>query len=241
MGRFIKTVTGALIAANAAMFVVFHICVALFGNSAAEWFGMSAPAPWPWVWTPLTYMFTETSLWNLLFNLLWIYFFGRVFMEVGTGRQMLTAYFCGGLAGACAYAVAAACGAGGGLLFGSSAAALGVVTCAAVRVPRMRLMLMFFGAVEFRWIAAVAVGLSLLSFAAGNIGGGVAHIGGAAGGAIAALIIRRQNRFRIHWPDARTTPREKTLDELLDKVKRSGYASLNSDERRQLLDYSRKL
>lgn len=240
MGRFIKTAFGALLAVNVAMFVIFHVVVACCGAEAARWFALTGPDPAPWLWTPLTYMFTQDSPMELLFNLLWLYLFNSVFMESGTDRQMLTAYLCGGLMGAAAFLAASAAGAGGGLLLGSSAAALAVVVCAAVRTPRMRLCLMFFGAVEFRWIAAIAVGLSMLAFASGNPGGGFAHVGGALGGICAALYIRRKSRFRIVRPRAAAS-REKTLDELLDKVKRSGYASLNADERRQLLDYSKRL
>lgn len=224
-----------LMAGNVAMFALAHLLLWLCGAGAAVWLGVQ-PEVWPYVWTPLTYMFTDLSAWNLLFNLLWLWLFGRMFMEVGTERQLLTAYACGGLGGAVGFIIAAQCGLCGGLLFGASAAALGVVTCAACRVPRMRLVLMFFGAVEFRWIAGIAVALSLLSFASGNAGGGFAHIGGALGGVAASQIVRRQMRFRL-----RRVSRKKTLDELLDKVKRSGYASLSKAERQQLIEYSNNL
>ena len=242
MGRFIKTSIGALLAANVAMFVAFHILVAIFGDGVALWFGVTAPNPLPWFWTPLTYMFTQNSAWDLIFGMLWLYFFGKVFMEVGSERQLLTAYFAGGICGAVAYVAASACGVeSGSLLFGSSAAALGVITCAACRAPKMRLVLMFFGAVEFRWIAAVAIGLSLMSFASGNIGGGVAHVGGVIGGIIAWRIIRKCSRFRFVMPRNVDSSSNKSLDDLLDKVKRSGYASLTVEERRELFEYSKKL
>lgn len=242
MDRFIKSATGALIAANIAAFVLFHVCVAGFGGQAVGWFGLLSAMPWPEVWTPLSYMFTQDSLWNLLFNMLWLYMFCRIFMETARqDSQLLTAYLCGGLGGAIFFLAASAAGLCGGMLFGASASSLAVIVCAAMRVPRMRFMLLFFGMVELRWIAAVSVGLSMLSFASGNPGGGFAHIGGAAGGVAAALILRRKVRLRILRPGELNTPKPKTLDELLDKVRRSGYASLNHDERRQLMDYSKRL
>lgn len=231
MARCIKY----LLLANVAGFALVHILVWAFGAGAAAWLGASASV-WPWVWTPLTYMFTDISAWNLIFNMLWLWLFGKVFMEVGTERQLLVAYVCGGLCGAMTFVAAGLCGLCGGLLFGASAAALGVVVCAAMRVPRMGLYLMFFGAVEFRWIAIVAVGLSLLSFASGNPGGGFAHIGGALGGVVAWQMVRRSLRFTV-----RRVNRRKSLDELLDKVKRSGYASLSKEERRQLIEYSNNI
>lgn len=231
MARCIKY----LLIANAAMFAILHMVIWICGSDALTWFGVT-PAVWPYLWTPFTYMFADLSVWNLLFNMLWLWLFGKIFMEVGTDAQLLVAYVCGGLCGAMAFVGAALCGLCGGMLFGASAASLAVVVCAALRVPRMRLYLMFLGAVEFRWIAAIAVALSLLAFASGNFGGGFAHIGGMLGGVVAWQIVRRQMRFRV-----RRVNRKKTLDQLLDKVRRSGYASLTKEERQQLIDYSNNL
>lgn len=237
MGRFIKTTTGALILANVAMFVVFAITAAACGGlKAALLFGVTAN-PWPMPWTLLTYMFTDNSLLNLLFNCLWLWLFSRMFLEVDSERRLLWCYMAGGIGGALFFLGGAWLGIGGGILFGASAAILGILSYAAVRVPYMRINLMFFGPVKFMWIGIIAVGLSLLSFASGNIGGGLAHIGGALAGALYALVLRsRRGKFRIIRPTEK-----KTLDELLDKVRRSGYSSLNADERKQLLDYSKKL
>lgn len=242
MGHFIKTSLGALLSINVVMFVLFHIAVAIWGNEAVQWFGVSAPNPMPWIWSFVSYMFTQASLWDLMFGLLWIYFFGRLFLEIGTDRQLLVSYIVGGLCGAIAYLIGSVCGFHHGLiLIGSSAAALSIVTCAALRAPYMRLHLMFFGAVEYRWIAIVAIVVSLLSFATGNTGGAIAHIGGVIGGMLAWRIIRRKMKFRISKPYIKKPNSSKTLDELLDKVKRSGYASLTAEERRQLLEYSKSL
>lgn len=237
MDRFIKSTTGALLLVNVAMFVIFHAVAALCGGpDAAKWFTVSA-TPWPLPWTVVTYMFTHDSAMNLLFNCLWLWLFSRMFLEIGSGRQMLVCYLIGGLGGAMLFMAAAWIGFGGGILLGASAAILGIVSYAAVRVPYMRVNLMFLGPVQFKWIGIIAVGLSLLTFASGNYGGGMAHIGGALGGALYALALRRRRgRFRIIRPTEK-----KTLDELLDKVKRSGYSSLTADERKQLSDYSKNL
>lgn len=237
MGRFIKTTTGALMLANVAMFLVFAIVAAACGGlKAAPFFGVTA-SPLPMPWTLLTYMFTDDSLLNLLFNCLWLWLFSRMFLEIDSERRLLWCYLAGGIGGALLFLFGAWLGIGGGILFGASASILGILGYAAVRVPYMRINLMFFGPVKFMWIGIIAVGLSLLSFTAGNTGGGMAHVGGALAGALYALAMRRRSgKFRIIRP-----AEKKTLDELLDKVRRSGYASLNADERKQLLDYSKKL
>lgn len=237
MGRFIKSTTGALLLVNVAMFVVFHAIAAICGGlDAAMWFGVSA-TPWLTPWTVVTYMFTDNSAMNLLFNCLWLWLFSRMFLEIGSERQLLASYLIGGLGGALLFLASAWVGFGGGILLGASAAILGIVSYAAVRVPYMRVNLMLLGPVQFKWIGIIAVGLSLLTFASGNFGGGMAHIGGALGGALYALTLRRRRgKFRIVRPSEK-----KTLDELLDKVKRSGYSSLTTAERKQLSDYSKNL
>lgn len=236
MARFIKTAVGALITANVAMFAILKLVV-ISGVGSAAWLGVS-PGLWPWIWTPLTYMVTNTGFLDLLFNCLWLWLFSTMLLEIGSERQLLLSYLFGGLAGAGLFLAGAAMGLCGGILFGASGAVLGVMSFAVVRVPYMRLNLMFFGAVKFMWIGIIAAALSLLPLLTGDYAAGLAHLGGIIGGAGYALSLklRRKTRFRIMRPGEK-----KTLDELLDKVRRSGYASLNADERRQLLEYSNKL
>lgn len=237
MGRFIKSAVGGLIATNALMFLLLHVAIAIWGAPAADWFGVRASGPW--LWTPLTYMFTNASVWDLLFNMLWLWLFSRIMLEFTSGGRLVAAYVIGGLAGAATYLVAALAGLCGGVLFGASAAVIAIVVYGAVRVPYLKLNLMFFGAVSVKAIAIVTVALSMISFVAGNSGGGFAHLGGAVGGAVFALVDKRRRRFRIVKPTK--DKGGKSLDELLDKVRQSGYASLTADERRQLLDYSKRL
>lgn len=116
MGRFIKTTFGFLLTANVALTLLLFLLVGAGNTAAVRWLGVSAPGFLPWVWTPLTYMFTQDSVLNLLFNLLWLYVFNRVFMEVGTQRQMLLAYLCGGLCGAAAFLLASLAGLSSGIL-----------------------------------------------------------------------------------------------------------------------------
>lgn len=234
MVRFIKTSAGALIAANVVMFITLALITALKGNPA--WLGLSMPI-WPHVWTIITYMLTNTGVLDLLFNCLWLCLFSTMLLEIGTERQLLFSYLFGGLGGAALFLAGCALGICGGLLFGASATVLGVVCFAAVRVPYMRLNLMFFGPVKFLWIAIIAAVLSLLPLISGDYASGLAHLGGILGGTIYALVLKFcRPKFKII-----SRGEKKTLDQLLDKVKRSGYASLTSDERKQLLEYSNKL
>lgn len=236
MARFIKSATCALMLTNVAMYVLFVAAMALAGAGAASWFGFD----WsnPKIWTPLTCIFTQTSPLELLFNMLWLWCFSRLFLEVATGRRMVVAYLVGGLCGVAMFVVGAAVGLAGGTLFGASAAVLGIICCAGSLAPRMRVNLMFFGAVEMRWIAVVSAAISLISFASGNVGGALAHAGGCLGGLAVGL---RYRRLRISRRSLIKPEEATTLDQLLDKVRRSGYSSLSPTERQRLFDISKKL
>lgn len=230
--RYIKW----LLIANVVMFAVLVLACMAGGPEAASWI-VIGPKFWFKPWTLLTYMFADSGALNTLFNCLWLWFFGRMALEIGSGRQLLAAYIAGGLGGAAIFIAGASMGWCPYPLMGASAAILGVVCYAASRVPYMRVNLMFIGAVSFKVIALIAVGLSMLVFIEGNIGGGLAHIGGALAGMGYALWLgKRRNPIR-----SVREANKKSLDELLDKVHRSGYKSLTADERHQLLDYSRKL
>lgn len=226
-----------LMLANVAVYVAFVVTFIVCRESAESFFGLEWPLHKPW--TVVSYMFTQSSALNLLFNLLWLWCLSRLFLEVSTRRRLLVAYLVGGLGGALFFVIGAAAGLCHGTLFGSSAAVLGIISSAATLAPRMSFRLMFFGAVEMRWIAIVAVTLSLLTFASGNVGGALAH----AGGSLAGLALGYRWRFHRFSRRSFIIPDKEadTLNSLLDKVKRSGYDSLTPSERKQLDEISKKL
>ena len=51
-------------------------------------------------WTLISYMFAQYDLLHIVFNMLWLYWFGTMFRMVGTSRQLLVLYLYGGIAGA---------------------------------------------------------------------------------------------------------------------------------------------
>ncbi len=145
-------------------------------------------------WTLLTYMFVHhpTGVFHILFNMLWLYWMGRILREFAGDRTVWAAYLFGGLAGGAAFltAINVFPGFSGlrGTLHGASAGVNGVLVAAAVLVPNYPLQLLFFGMVRLKWLALVLVLMDLILISGGNPGGMVAHVGGAAmGGALIAL------------------------------------------------------
>ena len=147
-------------------------------------------------WTLLSYMFVHEQFWHLLFNMLWLYWFGRIFLQYFSGRTLGSLYILGGFAGAFLYIVAFNTvpyfvGMGHSWMIGASAAVMAVVMGAAFYRPNVQLNLLLIGQVRIVYIAIGVFLIDFLSLGSGvNEGGHVAHIGGA----IAGYIFARQYR-----------------------------------------------
>lgn len=146
-------------------------------------------------WTIVTYMFAQYDLMHIVFNLLWLYWFGTLFMMTATPRQLLALYLLGGLGGGLLF-IAAYCGLPMfayhfGMLIGSSASVIAIVTATAILMPDFRMNLLFIGSVSLKWIAIITIFLVLIGVTGNNAGGEIAHIGGVAVGALYAMRLMR--------------------------------------------------
>ena len=148
-------------------------------------------------WTLFTYMFMHGGLFHLLWNMLALYVFGKIFLNFYSIRHFIGVYLWGGLFGALFFVAAynlfpyfspmkhsAA-------LVGASAAVLAIVVAAAVRSPEYRIRLLFIGSVKLSTFALVTVAISFLLLASDNAGGNFAHIGGAFIGWLLASLLGR--------------------------------------------------
>ena len=57
-------------------------------------------------WTLITYMFMHAGAWHLLGNMLWLYWFGRLFLYFFSAKHLRGLYIVGGLMGGLLYIVA---------------------------------------------------------------------------------------------------------------------------------------
>jgi len=148
-------------------------------------------------WTLVTYMFAHYGFFHILFNMLWLYWLGRIFMEFFSPKQLTGLYLLGGLGGALLFLLSA------NLLpyftsqgvvhylLGASASVVAIVVATAVFVPDYKIALLLLGEVPIKWIAIVTVLISIVGLdGGGNMGGNLAHIGGAIVGAWFALSIK---------------------------------------------------
>ncbi len=144
-------------------------------------------------WTVLTYMFVHSSFLHILFNLLVLYWFGKMFLQYLSQRQLFGVYLLGGLAGALVFIVAYniipvfAVVKNVAFAIGASASIMAIVFAIAVLVPNLPVRLAFIGQMKLKYLAMIIVAIDLLSIPFGNAGGHFAHLGGALMGAIFAI------------------------------------------------------
>ena len=136
-------------------------------------------------WTLITYMFTHKDVWHILFNMLWLYWFGRIFLEHLDGRKLVAIYLLGGICGAMVYILSfnifpAFSGiVADSVAIGASASVMAVVIAIASYVPDYTVQLFLFGRMKIKYMAlAIFVLTSIMDFSV-NSGGKLAHIGGA--------------------------------------------------------------
>lgn len=228
-------------------------------------------------WSIVTYMFTHYDVLHILFNMLWLYWFGRLFLNFFDTRKLFGVYLLGGIFGAVLFMAAYnlfpyyANAASYSYLMGASASVMAVVFGVSFYAKDEEVTLFLVGRIKIFYLALFTLLLDLLSITSGNAGGHLAHIGGALFGIwfasrmrvgkdltrpINRLIDQLANLFAPRKPKMRVTYKNKRnmdyeynarkqqdmaqLDAILDKLKRSGYQSLTTEEKKQLFDASKK-
>lgn len=147
-------------------------------------------------WSLVTYMFLHANFMHILWNMLALYVFGKIFLEFYSTRHFIGVYFLGGITGGLFFVIAYNIFPyfenilNSSYLVGASASILAVVTATAVRSPNYTVNLFLIGAVRLSKLAIVTVLLSFLFlFSSGNAGGNFAHIGGAVAGWLFAYML----------------------------------------------------
>ena len=148
-------------------------------------------------WTAFTYMFLHEGFLHILFNLLWLYWFGLVFVQELGLKKLLSTYLVGGLAGGLLFVLFYNVFPvfdqvqGSAIALGASASVMAVVVASATYRPDRRMHLMFVGPVKIGYIAlAMFILTSMVDFSV-NTGGKIAHIGGALSGFLFAYYYRQ--------------------------------------------------
>jgi len=178
---------------NIGVFIAINI-ISLFFTDAAEY--VSVPGDFQTLlyrpWTLITYMFVHEGFMHLLMNMLWLWWFGKMFLTYFNDKQMAAVYLLGGFAGAffhlgINYLLPVGQQA---MILGASAAVMSVVFAVVAYKPDFVIHLIFIGPVKLKYVGMVALFLDIIGLA-GNLKGGIiasdgvahiAHLGGSAFG-----------------------------------------------------------
>ena len=217
-------------------------------------------------WSIITYMFLHSNVFHLLFNMLMLYYGGILFSQYMGKSKLIRTYFASGIAGGLLFMIAwnifPAFSQSSAVVVGASAAVLGVFVAVATYIPNYTINLFLIGNTKLKYVAVALVILDLFSISKGNAGGHFAHIGGALYGFL-SIYLPRQIHFKK--PDRvfkkviknkkktthqrplsdeeynkRRAAEQKKIDEILDKISKSGYDKLSKEEKEFLFKSSQK-
>ncbi|MDC3399745.1 rhomboid family intramembrane serine protease [Schleiferiaceae bacterium] len=148
-------------------------------------------------WTILTYMFTHFGFRHILFNMIILYFSGKMLMEYLGERRMLSLYIYGGIGGGILYIILYNISPvlTSGSMVGASAGVIAILVAGALYMPNMPVRLWGIFEVKYWMLAAGLVLLDVLNLTSENAGGHIAHLGGA----IVAFFFIRSMRAGNEW------------------------------------------
>lgn len=229
----------------------------------------SNPADLLWKpWSLITYAFLHSGFWHIFYNMLMLFFAGRVFLTFFTQKQLFGLYLLSailaGLVFMLGYNTLPMLAGLSTKMVGASAAIMALLIAAATYAPYYQVRLLLIGNVKLWHIALVFVVLDLINASVENTGGHLAHLAGALFGFVYIKLLqngtdlskvvtvvidfftglftpRKKAPFKKVHRNAVQTPRtpspktkditQKQIDDILDKISKSGYDSLTAEEK----------
>lgn len=219
-------------------------------------------------WSIITYSFAHIDLMHILFNMFTLYWFGDILMNYTSSKKIIPLYLLGGIVGAlfamlCIEFIPALSVFKGTPMVGASAGITAIITACAVLIPNFRLNVFLIGEIKLVYVAVFTIFISFLNVAMySNVGGNLAHLGGALMGYLFILQYRKgrdlskginavlEGLGKLFSRSSKTTMKvaykrsvsdaeynyskkveQQKIDEILDKISRSGYDSLSKAER----------
>jgi membrane associated rhomboid family serine protease len=230
-------------------------------NIIIQWFSLNSDFDFfiTKPWTIISYGFLHADFIHILFNSIMLYYFGNLFIQYFTQKQLLTFFLLGTLAGGFIFLL--------GYsyipylsnqivpLVGASAGVSAIIIGIATYMPNYQLKLRLIGFVKLWHIAAFYIFLDVLQLSGNNTGGHLAHLGGALFGYLYVKQARKKNsniwdKFASFFStkkrplktvykskktrsnkQANTTYKQQKINVILDKISKSGYDTLSKEEK----------
>jgi membrane associated rhomboid family serine protease len=202
------------------------------------------------IWRVITYQFLHAGPGHVIFNMLMLYFFGPTLESLWSSKRFLKFYLICGAMGGFVYPILfySPVPMAPSILVGASGAIFGMIAAMAILFPRVKVYVFGVIPVPMAVLACIMVMVSAYTLLGGeNVGGELAHLGGLAAGAVYVLWQPWVQKTRTKMNDGRwekkiTHERElyASVDEILDKVHKSGMKSLTRKEKQILKQATEK-
>lgn len=239
-----------LIAVNVLVFIVDGLLKALMDFHISNWFLL----PKDFVefigqpWSLVTYSFFHAGFAHIFWNMIMLYFASRIFLNLFDSQRFLNVYFLGvifgGLVFLLSYNVFPALLHTNTALIGASAGVTAVLIFVCAYIPNQEVRVLFFN-VKLWYIGAFFVLVDLIQIPyGGNIGGRLAHLGGALLGYVYARQLFKGNDIGSGFTNFRNAianlfkPREKKspLKTVYKKNSADSKAAYDKQARQRKID-----
>jgi membrane associated rhomboid family serine protease len=207
-------------------------------------------------WTLFTYGFLHSETIHLIFNLIFLYFISRLFYTYFNTRQFLTVYFFGSIFAGLIFVAYGYFFNYSNLIVGASASIMAIFIAVATYVPYYSLRLPLIGYVKIWHLAVLYVFIDVAQLLSENTGGHIAHLSGSLVGFVFAMLMKRgidisavfdfkkkksttfkkvyKNKSEKKYQSVRVSHvnfTQRQIDEILEKISKSGYDSLTKEEK----------
>tara|TARA_S200000501_G_scaffold361789_1_gene390493 strand:- start:7842 stop:8711 length:870 start_codon:yes stop_codon:yes gene_type:complete len=212
-------------------------------------------------WTLVTYSFIHNGFFHLLWNMVLLFYAGRLLLNLFPDKILINNYFLGVIAGGVifitSYALFPVFQGTYPPMIGASAGVMAVFIFICTYTPDQEIRLILIN-IKLKYLGIAYFILDVIQIPYGNSGGHLAHIGGAALGFLYARQLAKgkdiggsfqniwhavfQNKqlktvYRSTQKKSSPTKNEKEgehqnkIDTILDKINKSGYDSLSKEEK----------
>lgn len=218
-------------------------------------------------WTIISYGFIHGDFFHILFNLIVLFYFGNLFLDFFSKRDFLIYYFLGIIVGGIIYMLSynyfPALKTNTAFLVGASAGVTSILVGIAAKIPNYAMNFRFIGSIKLWYIAVGFILLDIIQIPVSNTGGHLAHLGGALvgffltnqtnkGKNISNLFSKffkskKQSPLKTVYrksnnqnPTVNSNSQQRKIDEILDKISKSGYETLTQEEKDFLFSVRKK-
>lgn len=253
-------VSQKLIFINILVFIVSALCFSFVSNQFQypNWLALSSnykDVLW-FPWTLITYGFLHSEPIHLLFNLIFLYYISTLFYTFFTTRQFLTVYFFGSFFAGLIFVVYGYFFNYSNLIVGASASIMALFISVATYAPNHSLRLPLIGYLKIWHIAVLYIFIDVAQLLTENTGGHIAHLSGSVVGFVFAVLMKKgidisaiftikkkknstfkkiyKNKPVKKYQSVRVSDvnfKQRQIDEILEKISKSGYESLTKEEK----------